>query len=142
MHNYGNSYIVIGANTARELAYFNKFKDYDKFAFSTDDGSLGFKGLLTDLLDKKLKEWNLKNIDFFNCGPEIMLKKADEIERRYTSPDKIYHLVERITSCGIGICGKCSIPNGKRTCVDGPWFDAVEFKPGEYSRDKTGKKIV
>lgn len=140
-HNNGNSFVVIGANTSDELVYLDGFRKRSKIAYSTDDGSAGYKGYLTDLLDKKLKEWNLKNIDFFNCGPEIMLKKADEIERRYTSPDKIYHLVERITSCGIGICGKCSISNGKRVCVDGPWFDAIEFKPEEYSRDKTGKKI-
>jgi len=140
-HNNGNSFVVIGANTADELVYLDGFRKRSKIAYSTDDGSAGYRGYLTDLLDKKLKEWNLKDIDFFNCGPEIMLKKADEIEKKYTSPDKIYHLVERITSCGVGICGKCSIPNGKRTCVDGPWFDAIEFKPEEYSRDKTGKKM-
>ena len=70
------------------------------------------------------------------------MKKADEIERNYIDPLQIYHLIERYTSCGVGICNKCSTPKGHRACVDGPVFDAIEFKPGEYTRDKTGQKIA
>ena len=62
-------------------------------------------------------------------------------EREFAPPSDIYHLVERMTSCGVGICGKCSIPNGERACVDGPLFSAESFAPAEYTRDKTGKKV-
>jgi NAD(P)H-flavin reductase len=69
------------------------------------------------------------------------MRLVDQIARRHAEPGNIFHLVERITSCGIGICGKCSIPSGERLCVDGPVFDADAFAPGDYTRDKTGKRI-
>ena len=108
---------------------------------STDDGSSGFHGFVTQLLEEVLDSEKPENACFFNCGPEIAMKGADILERRYAQPCDIYHLVERMTSCGIGICGKCSIPEGERICVDGPIFTAEVFTPGEYTRDKTGKKI-
>ena len=67
---------------------------------------------------------------------------ADRVERRFAPEEDIFHLVERVTSCAIGICGKCSIPNGQRLCIDGPVFTAAEFTPDEYTRDKTGRKII
>lgn len=140
-HHKGNKLFVLGATTKKELAYIDQLHKMGNVVVSTDDGSLGYKGFVPDLLEKHLKETNPKDVYFFNCGPEIAMRKVDEIERRYASPDKIYHLVERMTSCGVGICGKSSIPNGKRACVDGPVFEAAEFTPGQYKRDETGKKV-
>jgi NAD(P)H-flavin reductase/dihydroorotate dehydrogenase len=140
-HQSGNKVFILGAKTKGELFYLDRFKNIGEIYLSTDDGSKGHWGFVSELLEKYLKETNLKNPYFFNCGPEIAMKKADEIERRYTEPRRIFHLVERMTSCGEGICGKCSIPNGKRSCVDGPVFSAYEFTPGTYKRDKTGKKV-
>ena len=144
----GRKIFVLGAKTAKELFYLKEFKEQGDVFISTDDGSHPeeiftgtYKGTVTDLLHKVLKEERLENPYFFNCGPEVVLAKADAIEKEYTTAENIYHLVERMTSCGIGICGKCSIPNGKRACVDGPVFTAKQFKPGKYTRDKTGKKV-
>jgi hypothetical protein len=50
-------------------------------------------------------------------------------------------VVERITACGIGICGKCATPEGLRVCVDGPVFSAAQFAPLRYSRDKLGAVV-
>jgi hypothetical protein len=69
------------------------------------------------------------------------MKLVDGVARRHAAPGRIFHLVERMTSCGIGICGKCSVPSGERLCVDGPVFPADTFIPGVYTRDKTGKKL-
>jgi hypothetical protein len=69
------------------------------------------------------------------------MRALDEVERKYASPEDIYHVVERYTSCGIGICGKCSIESGERTCVDGPVLSAATFTPGQFHRDLTGKKV-
>ncbi|MCG6958067.1 MAG: hypothetical protein LJF04_18920, partial [Gemmatimonadetes bacterium] len=59
----------------------------------------------------------------------------------YAPPEDIFHVVERYTSCGIGICGKCAISTGERTCVDGPVHPATDFTPGDWHRDLTGKKV-
>jgi len=132
---------VIGAKTAKELVYLEQLQQMGEVLVSTDDGSKGHRGLVPDLLKRYLREKDPRDVHFFNCGPEIAMEKVDKIEREYSSPEKICHLVERMTCCGVGICGKCSTPGGKRACVDGPVFSADEFTPGQYTRDKTGKKV-
>ena len=140
-HHKGRKIFVLGAKTKEELVYLDDFSRMGDVYTSTDDGSHGYHGFVSDLLNSKLSKMNFEEPYFFNCGPEIAMKEIHEIESREASLKNIYHLVERMTSCGVGICGKCSTPNGERSCVDGPIFSAAEFEPGEYTRDKTGKKI-
>ena len=68
------------------------------------------------------------------------LAALDAVERSFAPPRDIHHIIERYTSCGVGICGKCSTPSGLRSCIDGPAFSAEEFTPGLFERDLTGKK--
>ncbi len=141
-HFKGDKVFIIGVKTKNELVYKKEFEAMGECHFSTDDGSFGFKGYLPELLTDYLKGAGIKNMCFYNCGPEVAMSKNDAIERQYTKPEYIFHVVERMTCCGVGICGKCSIPGGERSCVDGPVFNGVQFTPGLYSRDKTGKKIL
>jgi len=141
VHHKGPKYFVLGAKTSNELYNLNDFIKMGNTLCSTDDGSTGIKGFITDALKTFLKQNQKIDFTFYNCGPEMALKEIDKIERKVVQPSKIYHLVERMTSCGIGICGKCSIPNGKRACVDGPVFSAAEFIPGQYFRNKCGSKV-
>jgi len=138
----GPKRFVIGTVTGNELVYLDALREMGEVALSTDDGTAGRHGLVTDLLEEVLREEKPEGACFFNCGPEIAMKDVDSIERDYASADDIFHLVERMTSCGIGVCGKCSIPSGERACVDGPVFTAACFAPGEYTRDKTGKRVA
>ena len=140
-HHEGPKRFVIGAVTADELVYLDEFRKMGEVAFSTDDGSAGFRGLITDLLEEELNREKPENACFYTCGPEVAIEGVDRIARRYAPPEDIFHLVERMTSCGIGICGKCSVPSGERACVDGPVFTAADFTPGQYTRDKTGKRV-
>jgi dihydroorotate dehydrogenase (NAD+) catalytic subunit len=133
--------VFIGARTAHELCYWDSFKQLGEVSVSTDDGSAGHHGYISELVEKALAEDGLKNPVFFNCGPELAMKALDVVERRYAPPEDIFHVVERYTSCGIGICGKCSLPSGERTCVDGPVHSAAVFTPGVSHRDLTGKKV-
>ncbi len=140
-HHKGRKIFVLGAKTKKELVYLDNFSRMGEVHTATDDGSHGYHGFVSDLLNIQLSKMDFGEPYFFNCGPEIAMEKIHEIESREVSLNNIYHLVERIVSCGVGICGKCSTPNGERSCVDGPVLSGVEFKPGEYTRDKTGKKV-
>jgi dihydroorotate dehydrogenase electron transfer subunit len=91
-----------------------------KIVVSTEDGSRGYKGYITDFLSNELK----KNTDVvFVCGPTPMLKKILQIARRINV--KGFVSLEEKMACGIGSCQGCAIKiNGqiKMTCKDGPVF--------------------
>ena len=122
--NSGKTIAFIGARDKTHLFYIDKLSEHATVHVATDDGSEGYGGFVTDLLQRELKR--LKGNDplvFYNCGPEPMIEAAVKIERRYTSPDKIFNSVDYITRCGVGVCGSCASPDGRRLCVDGPFLD-------------------
>jgi dihydroorotate dehydrogenase electron transfer subunit len=92
---------------------------------SSNDGSLGFHGFVTDVLDKQGKPDHV-----FGCGPEPMLHALSKLCERRGWP---CHLsLETPMACGVGICFSCATPvktgegwDYKRVCVDGPVFDAA-----------------
>ena len=71
-----------------------------------------------------------------------MMAAAVDVELKYATPDRIVVLVERHTTCGVGLCGKCSM-DGYRTCVDGPCFTLNELAEttsfGRYHRGPSGQ---
>jgi dihydroorotate dehydrogenase electron transfer subunit len=91
---------------------------------ASDDGSLGFRGYVTQLLDQHPAPEHL-----FGCGPEPMLRVLARLAERKQVP---CHLsLETPMACGVGICFSCVTPvktaegwDYKRVCVDGPVFDA------------------
>ncbi len=123
---YGNAEVFIGARDKEHLFYAEKARKVADVHIATDDGSEGHKGFVTEILKKRLEELNQTGIVFYNCGPEPMIKAAMEIERQYTSADKIFNSVDYVTKCGVGICGSCATPDGKRACVDGPFVGGVK----------------
>jgi dihydroorotate dehydrogenase electron transfer subunit len=92
---------------------------------ASDDGSLGFHGLVTQLLESHEPPQHL-----IGCGPEPMLKALAVLTHRWQVP---CHLsLETPMACGVGICFSCvtkvRTPEGwdyRRVCVDGPVFDAA-----------------
>lgn len=102
----------------------------NEFFVTTDDGSLGEEGFVTDELSRILR--GRKNIDkIFAVGPVIMMEKVAEI----CCPQNIELTVSlnSIMVDGTGMCGGCRVTVGgetKFTCVDGPEFDGckVDFK--------------
>ncbi|HTK77541.1 MAG TPA: dihydroorotate dehydrogenase electron transfer subunit, partial [Gemmataceae bacterium] len=91
---------------------------------STDDGTLGFHGYVTQLLATHDRPSHL-----VGCGPEPMLHALARLARDWAVP---CHLsLETPMACGLGICFSCvtkvRTPDGwdyRRVCVDGPVFDA------------------
>ncbi len=137
----GPKRIFLGAVTAEELSYWESFKEAGEVSVSTDDGTAGHQGYIHELVETSLAEDPPENPVFLNCGPEVAMAALDRVEREYAAPEDIFHIIERYTSCGVGICGKCSTPSGLRSCIDGPAFSAADFTPGVFERDLTGKKV-
>ncbi len=117
---YGLSDMVIfvGAKDKNHIPLLHEIEHYGDIKIATEDGSKGYKGLVTNLLEKT----NFKADYFINCGPKPMVEKAIEIEKNFTSPEKIYSSIEYMTKCGVGICGSCANEKGLRTCVEGPFM--------------------
>lgn len=137
---------ALGTKSVEATAFLERFEELGPVVHATEDGSSGFEGVAVDALEQLLQRDDVRGQMgeqpvFYNCGPEIVLSQADEVEQRVTEPQRIFHVVERITACGIGICGKCATPEGLRLCVDGPVFSAEEFRPFRYTRDKTGAVV-
>ncbi len=121
----GNTEIFSGARSAERLYFTEECKKISTLHIATDDGSVGFHGLVTDLLQERLNELSkedLENLVFYNCGPEPMVHAAVAIEREYCRDDQIFSAIDYLTKCGVGICGACSAPDGRRICVDGPFL--------------------
>ncbi|NOZ40981.1 MAG: dihydroorotate dehydrogenase electron transfer subunit [Planctomycetes bacterium] len=97
---------------------------------SSDDGSVGHHGLVTELLEQTLNEKSSAACHIASCGPEPMMEAVAKIAVARDVPCEVS--LETPMACGIGICFSCVVktkqPDGdwdyKRTCVDGPVFEA------------------
>jgi len=128
----GNKVVtIIGARTADLLVFREQMRSVsDELHVATDDGSMGFKGFVTDLL-KLLIEKGPKPDRVIAVGPAIMMKAVSNVTR----PFKIKTIVSlnSIMVDATGMCGACRVSVGGRTrftCVHGPEFDGhqVDFE--------------
>lgn len=133
--------MIIGARN-KDLLIYEKECINSSFDLiqTTNDGSKGIKGFVTNALEEVLKN---KKYDFIQtCGPEKMMEAVVNICKK---KDIDYEVsLERYMKCGFGICGQCAC-NKKLVCTDGPIFNKEEIKRmpdfGKFHRDKNGKKI-
>jgi len=116
---------LIGARDKNHIAFLNEFEKFGKVYVTTQDGSLGEKGFVSDILPKILEE---EKPDFcINCGPKEMITKVLEIEEKFLIKERIFSSVEFLTKCGIGLCGSCASSKGYRNCVDGTFFNSDQI---------------
>src|SRR5262249_23293494 len=109
---------VFGALTARRTGR--------SATITTEDGSLGARGVVTDLLDQVIHDGRTDVI--YACGPMPMLRQITMLARRYDIP--VQAAVEEAMACGIGVCMTCVLPvvgsdgitRMVRSCMDGPVF--------------------
>ena len=95
---------------------------------STDDGSRGYHGLVTELFQQDITSYNNSDLVVYSCGPSPMIKKLAEILRNQPVPCQVS--VEERMACGVGACLGCaiSVKSGyRRVCKDGPVFDIHEI---------------
>jgi dihydroorotate dehydrogenase electron transfer subunit len=123
---------------SRELGFWlGEFARYCTPSFiATDDGSAGFKGLVTDCLLDWLSQNNIdpaKTV-IYACGPQPMLAKIASVARNKKIDCQVS--TEEMMACGIGLCQSCAIKckgaNASETiyklcCKDGPVFDAQQL---------------
>lgn len=128
-HGKGNAEIFMGARNAERLYFMDECADIADLHIATDDGSRGFHGLVTQLLEQRLQELSeqeLARLVFFNCGPGPMVRAAEAVQLKYCQAEQIYNSIDYLTKCGVGICGACDAPDGRRLCVDGPFLGAAD----------------
>lgn len=96
---------------------------------STDDGSAGEKGLITDLLVQAINE---KKPDIiYACGPHPMLKAVSLLAQK--NDIRCQLSIETMMACGMGACLGCAVEGTehsgkyKHACVDGPVFNAEDI---------------
>lgn len=126
---HGNAEIFMGARSAERLYFMEECAEISDLHIATDDGSRGYHGVVTELLDQRLgelSETELENLVFYNCGPGPMVRAAEVVQRKYCQPEQIFNAIDYLTKCGVGICGACDAPDGRRLCVDGPFLDAAD----------------
>ncbi|MFH1692044.1 MAG: dihydroorotate dehydrogenase electron transfer subunit [Candidatus Omnitrophota bacterium] len=124
-----NLAVLIGAKTKADILREKDFRSLGcKVYVATEDGSRGFKGRVTELLIKKLKDV-IGSSYVCACGPKPMLASIAAISDRHEIPAQVS--LEEFMGCGVGACLGCVIKtkNGyKRICHDGPVFDAQEIE--------------
>jgi dihydroorotate dehydrogenase electron transfer subunit len=120
--------MVLGASTAAKIyAPLDGKRSVSSLTLTTDDGSTGIKGQITDVLPKLIEENEIEII--YSCGPMGMLQAITAISDSYG----ILHqcAVEESMACGIGVCMTCVLPvkgddgviRMLRSCIDGPVMD-------------------
>jgi dihydroorotate dehydrogenase electron transfer subunit len=125
----------IGAKTKNEVLFLDRLNNLGEVHVTTEDGSMGLKGIITDLLP-------INNKYIIMCGPEKMMYLCGK--KLGQDPKKIFLSIERYMKCGIGLCGSCSC-SGYRVCVDGPvftWKQICEMDDfNKLRRDTYGRRI-
>ncbi len=124
-------HVLYGGKTLADLPVKEKFKKAGLgMTCSTDDGSFGFHGFVTDLLENEIQKTTPQIL--FICGPNSMMKKAAELAAAHKIPARIS--LESMMGCGFGACWGCvkrikKSDNGKwrKICEDGPVFWAEEI---------------
>ncbi|MFA4843476.1 MAG: dihydroorotate dehydrogenase electron transfer subunit [Candidatus Margulisiibacteriota bacterium] len=126
-------YVLIGSRSKEAVFCESDFRKLtDQVVISTDDGSAGKKGFVSDILlsflENELTTPNSELTTIYACGPNPMLKAIAEIAWQ-KKIDCQLSMEERM-ACGIGACKGCAIKTKggfKMVCKDGPVFDAKEI---------------
>ena len=131
----GRVTLCYGARTAEYLAGVADFERLGvEVRISTDDGTAGHHGRVTEIMQQVIEE-DSRGLRVVCCGPEPMMAAVAQISCETQVPCQVS--LETPMACGIGICFSCVARirdeqgdwDYRRTCVEGPVFDAqrIEF---------------
>ena len=125
LHSLGADVTVIAGfkNTDFIILEENLDKVSNKLIITTDDGSNGIKGFVTDRLKEELENGE-KYDEVIAIGPLMMMRAVCNLTKEYNIPTTVS--MNPIMIDGTGMCGGCRVKVGGKTkfaCVDGPDFD-------------------
>lgn len=131
--------LCYGARSREHLAGVEEFRRAGvEVRVSTDDGSVGHHGFVTQLVEPAMAGLP-EDCRIVCCGPEPMMEATAKLAQRLGVPCQVS--LETPMACGMGICFSCVAKirdawgnwDYKRTCVEGPVFDAesVDFTSTE-----------
>ena len=133
-----NLIVFIGGKTREDILCVKDLKAMGaKVAISTEDGRVGTKGIVTDLLQNFLSDSSsshTQDLMLFACGPLPMLRTVSKIASSQDISCQIS--LESRMACGVGACLGCSVPTKaneigsskisyQRVCKEGPIFDST-----------------
>jgi dihydroorotate dehydrogenase electron transfer subunit len=121
--------VYLGAKSSSGLLGVPEFESVGKVIIATEDGSTGFRGKVTDLIERDLKA-SQPLPHLFSCGPPPMLEKISEFAQKKGFPCQVS--LEAYMGCGIGACLGCAVKvktrgnkcDYRRACTDGPVFES------------------
>lgn len=118
--------ILLGGRTADQLGLLDKFRCYGELYITTEDGSLGHKGRVTEH-----PLWTNATYDrIYTCGPKPMMVALHHLTANYGIDCEVS--LENTMACGIGACLCCveDTQNGGNVCVctEGPVFNSKQLK--------------
>ncbi len=110
--------LIYGARSEGDVVLLDAPSYTDELRIATEDGSLGRKGVVTDLMD------DVEDVNqVYACGPEGMIKAV----LKRTGYKNVQVSMERFMRCGIGICGSCALGR-YLVCRDGPVFRGEDLR--------------
>ncbi|MBW2503797.1 MAG: dihydroorotate dehydrogenase electron transfer subunit, partial [Deltaproteobacteria bacterium] len=122
--------LLMGGRTRDDIFAVTEFERLGVETYvSTDDGSLGEEGVVTRVLERKLKKYQVSEV--FACGPKPMLTAVHDICLAHSTPLQVS--LEEFMACGVGACLGCVVkgaghtddnPSYLCTCKVGPVFRA------------------
>ena len=142
--------VVLGAATEGKLfGVLDAKRIAASLTITTDDGSLGQRGRVTDVLPAVLQRTDADVV--YACGPMAMLQSVAEVAAEHGAYSQC--AVEEAMACGIGVCMTCVLPvigddgvtRMLRSCVDGPVFrgDRVRWADvGTIPEDALGAPVI
>lgn len=117
---------LFGARTADDIVLLEEFKPLGKLAVTTEDGSQGEKGMVTD--HSLFRNGKLAFDQVYTCGPDAMMKAIGRIAHAEGLPCQVS--LENTMACGFGACLCCITPSKRGNicvCTEGPVFDINEL---------------
>ena len=128
--------VIVGAKTKDLVIYKEEMEAVcDNLYLCTDDGSAGFKGLVTAMLEKLVNEDGKKYTQAVAIGPMIMMKFATLTAKKLALA--IIVSLNTLMVDGTGMCGACRVTVAGKTrfaCVEGPEFNGYDVDFDEAMR--------
>jgi dihydroorotate dehydrogenase electron transfer subunit len=143
-------HLFYGARTAAELIPMHQYDAMGTGVHrSTDDGTLGYQGYVTQLLESTMRQGRLHPTLLYSCGPLLMQYHVAKWVQAENIPTQLS--LEALMACGIGACLGCALPaphsddpmtdNYLHVCKDGPIFHAGSIAWTRLQRQLTHPQI-